>query len=192
MLGGLVQARIEWSPDGTLDSALRDYFPMIERLRKLKLVQSHVGPTTILSRALQRNEALPCNARLFDQFVQTSTRLMNAESRRDSYTAQLLLFHPITPNPGPMLALARFFSEHPGSRGLEMFSAKRRTARNSIGHQLLRASYLLRLQGNNVDAGWLESLLELHQSQVWAVRAKVFKRFDADPKLQHLLHPQTV
>lgn len=190
LLGSLISVRIEWASDGNLDSALREYFAMIGRVKKIDPVAFPiVAPTVVLERALSRTDTPPCDARLFDRFVRTRTLTSKPGlHRRDLIIAQLLLYHPTLPNPGPLLTAARRYHDSLESEG---FRGRRQAARNSFGQNLLRASYLLRLQGENDDADWLHSVVEQHHNEVWTQRTRILKHFKRDPKLHHLIPPPT-
>lgn len=97
----------------------------------------------------------------------------------------MLLFHPEKADPSIMLDLDR------DSEVVErVMNWQKEAKRRSSASQLLRAAYLLRLQGAVEDARYLEDLSSRIDANVWAARKKTFASIRKDPKLKHI-HAQS-
>lgn len=183
--GSIIAAHVEWSPDGTTNSA-------IKRLKKhvtgsdLPQIIGTTNGEMVVYKALQSDTALPCNVELFNWF--TDFYLSNISkisgTMHPELSAILPLFHPINADPMPMLDFIK--AKHANSAP----TVPQLTQRHRIvwaEKYLLRTCFLLRLRDKLSDAEWLESYIQEHFPKAWVVRDQWFFFAARDPKLQQLL-----
>lgn len=183
VLGALAAAHIYWAPNHLLDDALRSF----QRGMLITGGDPHhtvilTGSGVMISKALRRATSPPCDAQLFEYFQRCIDTWETRAGMKEHPQARLALYHPSKPNAQPLLRMTKSQPDD-----LErMLESKSVPAANSISMELLRAAYVLRLQGAAEDAGWMETIVSARNSFVWDARGKILAELDADPKLQPL------
>ncbi|KAK5697476.1 hypothetical protein LTR97_007614 [Elasticomyces elasticus] len=184
ILGALAEAHVQWSADGTVNDALRAWERAYNafgpgahgrRWRAIPLVAMSV----CVARHLVREDLHPCDPQLFDMWMTTyqQSGLANERRLRERY-ARHMLFHPTRADAAPMLDVVY----HGGFPWDEVGSS----SRNNFAGDMLRAAYLLRLQGRGRDALGFEGLMERKASDTYHSMAKMHRKWDSDPKFHHL------
>ena len=183
----LLNARAYWAEDRTANTALECALFALEHLDG---EQVYI-PTALmnLERQLLTDEALPCSPELYEMFLARlpavrGWRNMSTPTSVQAHLADLHLYHPSKANADLWLRLCH--------DDMLTIARNNRSKLNRASH-LLRAAYLLRLEGEDEGATLLEDLSQdLHQKP-WSIRQYLYTRYRADPKLrnQHLRSPHT-
>jgi len=67
-----------------------------------------------------------------------------------------------------------------------LFTTAKIAARDKMSHDVLRAAHILRLQGQNSDAEWMEAVVRTKHPSAWNKRWTCWQDFRNDPKLTQL------
>jgi len=113
----------------------------------------------------------------------TMEAVCHAPQRIPLQQAVTWIFHPSRPDAQPLFKSLKE-SEHDLDRFL--VSGARHKARYKLSVDVLRAAYILWLQGAARDAEWRESIISTKNPDVWNARSKIVTTLDDDPKLQPL------
>lgn len=107
LLSGLVVAHFHLA-DGDPDAALHHYFKIIRKVpvghHRSHIADCLIGPTVAVRQILHHERTLPCDPGLFDRFLAVQNRNIPQE-RRKRRLADMLPFHPLRPDPIPLLTL---------------------------------------------------------------------------------------
>ncbi|TKA69752.1 hypothetical protein B0A55_08304 [Friedmanniomyces simplex] len=167
------------------DNALERYCRALGMIEQAKAACYPYPPLVamyvVLDRALKRPTCLPCSTRGFEAFL-ASQRLVNTADRVALSVAGLHLYHPTRPTAKPMLRLLQ--SKDPMLD--TVLSGSRPSGRNQMGGELLRAAYILRCEGAQDEAAFVEAVVEASTPVVWLTRETVYRVTGTDPKLVHL------
>ncbi|KAK5747531.1 hypothetical protein LTR17_000174 [Elasticomyces elasticus] len=189
ILGALAEAHVQWSVDGTINDALRAWerafhtFGPASNGREWRAIPL-VAMSVCIARHLNRDDLAPCDPELYDTWGRTYAqsglagphRLVNRRVRHD-------LYHPTHADAASMLHMVY----HSG-RPLDdvMFLHSRATGRNNFAGDMMRAAYILHLQGRTRDAIGLEDIVERMVPEVFFSKPQMHLRWDGDPRLHHL------
>ncbi|KAK5731733.1 hypothetical protein LTR17_011082 [Elasticomyces elasticus] len=187
ILGGVADARVQWSVDGTANSALETWKRADSSFgpgSRLDGTISLVACSMSVARQMWSYVLGPCDPQLFERWVVSYTRARKWDLRRaQERNARVCLFHPTRADAGPMFDYV-FHSGLPVD--IVMLSNAQQAARNAFATDVMRAAYILTLQGRTQDAVRLEGIVEQKAGTVFQAKAKVWKKFERDPRLQHL------
>ena len=143
----------------------------------------------ILQQALEKSSSVPCNADLYDRFLEVQGHFSSA-LHRDVVVAVGKLYHPKRADANPFFQLGK---NHPELRIPSSRSDKIRGFQLSekgvdgFGQQMLRAAFLLQADCRAADADWLKSVVEHHYPRVWQKREVIRSFCSRDPKLQDMI-----
>ena len=186
LLGGLVDAHLQWAPAGSPDNALRCFRKAVElygtRSTPLFNTVGIVSAGMAVGRVLNKARCPPATESLFDVYSQAAREVLFKE-RGEVEFARLILYHPSQPNATPFLQLLRRDDPHLGETLLNNIQQK---ARGKLSYEMLRASYVLRLQHRISDAAWLESLVGRVNLMIWDKRAWCLRELENDANLNRL------
>ncbi|KAK5681412.1 hypothetical protein LTS10_005942 [Elasticomyces elasticus] len=189
VLGALVEAHVQWSADRTANDALRAWerafhaFGPASHGREWRAIP--LGAMSVcIARHLQREDLAPCDPELYDTWGRTYAqsglagphRLANRRVRHD-------LYHPTLADAASMLHMV-YHSRRPLDD--VMFLHSRATGRNNFAGDMMRAAYILHLQGRTQDAVGLENIVERMVPEVFFSKPQMHLRWDSDPRLHHL------
>lgn len=175
---GLVTAHLRQSESGSADAALTCYLAL---RRKCSHVPGDlfdfVAASTPLRIWLQWKLTPPCNAELYDRFVEDQLTATDGDVKQG---AELSLWHPSRPNPWPFYDFA-----------LDMIDGRRQkppsnSVWNSMGENAHRASYIMRLLGHQDEADSFQSKVFDNFAAQSKHREAIIAEFRADPKLAFL------
>ncbi|TKA67970.1 hypothetical protein B0A55_09659 [Friedmanniomyces simplex] len=185
LLGALAAAHLALAPGRLADNALERYCRALGMIEQAKAACDPYPPLVamyvVLDRALKRPTCLPCSTRGFEAFL-ASQGLVNTADRVALSVAGLHLYHPTRPTAKPMLRLLQ--SKDPMLD--TVLSGSRPSGRNQMGGELLRAAYILRCEGAEDEAAFVEAVVEASTPAVWLTRETVYRVTGTDPKLVHL------
>ncbi|PPJ55960.1 hypothetical protein CBER1_03590 [Cercospora berteroae] len=182
LIAALARAKLYWSKDGTADDALKF---VLDRSKYAPNLLWRDYASTAVTKALTRDDAKPCNPILFEELVEFDRGRCYKINSDETYSiyldsAVLKLFHPTKADAKPMLAICR------SKQSLEVMLEYKENRRLLFARQVLRAAYLLRLQGDQHNARYLRDVsVRLHEGP-WAMRATLYESWKRDPKLERL------
>lgn len=163
LLAGLVKAKLEWE---SIDAALEVFH---DNTKKFTSDLPGGLALRLLTRALRKPDAAPCQPLLFE-------RHLHREGRQEE-KALLSLYHPTTPNCDPLLQCLR---EEP-----EDFLRISSHIKGLGNLFLLRAAYILRLQGRLQDS---QFVLDIVRSSKYFKPPydQLLSGLQSDKRLRHL------
>ena len=162
----LAEAHLAWAPGGIPNDALVCFETAVRLFatpghKYYNTISSNVMEMVVLSYMAQR-ECPPADEALFDRLLST-LEVWQRHPRVSSHVARLKIYHPSRPDTDPFLRLLR--AQNPYSNE-GMFESVQHNGRDKLAFDFLRASYILRLQGSEQDALWLESVVEARNPRV--------------------------
>ncbi|KAK5697477.1 hypothetical protein LTR97_007615 [Elasticomyces elasticus] len=169
LLAGFAAAHLDLAPRRIADNAIK----CLERLvtsRMTGVAELPLAPmTTLLGKELRRSACTPCSPKAFDQFL---TLIAHDEGPRriELARARFILFHPTQATARPFLELVR--TNHPE---LTVILCARSEARNNLSSDLMRAAYILRVEGSEHDATYLENIVQNLTPLVWHARERIWQ-----------------
>ncbi|KAK4972145.1 hypothetical protein LTR42_006651 [Elasticomyces elasticus] len=178
LLAGFAAAHLDLAPRRIADNAIK----CLERLvtsRMTGVAELPLAPmTTLLGKELRRSACTACSPKAFDQFL---TLIAHDEGPRriELARARFILFHPTQATARPFLELVR--TNHPE---LTVILCARSEARNNLSSDLMRAAYILRVEGSEHDATYLENIVQNLTPLVWHARERIWQDLQDDPKLR--------
>jgi hypothetical protein len=177
---GLVNAHLVQSKDGSANEALLYYFELKRRIWSGKNDSGFfVSASAALDMWLESVETLPCNADMYDRFVEDQYAMMRG-GRMVQQRAKLLLYHPSRSDPWPYHESTLDALDH---RKQKSYS---KPAWRNIGTNALRASYVIRLLGHQDVANSFESTILDSFRDLSKVRGRIMTDLSRDPKLDLL------
>ena len=192
MAVAILEAKLYWAADGTANDALEYVLSMFDG----PIGQSADTRTvTIPLRAhLWHDQSRPCSARLYDEYiaaVQTGKVKRDFSEERDlPYRIDqgtVMLYHPTEATGEPLLLVWK------GMKTREREAAQRWSDkyRWDMANQLMRAAYLLRLEGRATDAIFLEEISQDLHPKPWSLRRRLYTVWRQDRRLVdiHLRSP---
>ena len=183
LLGGLAQAHCEWADNSSPDSAILCLKRAVETLP-----QDHTGPRVsmvgmfvAIGRHIKLKSCPVHNVVLFDWYTRHLRLGYGSKERTEQRVARLAVWHPTEPNGLPLAQW--ILRDWPNN---EIWNARRDAPLNSLGRDLLRASYILRRQGRASQADGLDLIIQTRIPAIWADRARlaILKEFDDDLRLE--------
>lgn len=169
LLGWFIEAKLQWSPHGSVDPALEAMKRIVDALQGTVALRFKMQSVTAISSALTDDDRPPCNAALYEWFI----GLRKMTDPRE-YTRHLdSLFHPASPDPLPYARWASDYYEHPKKPKEEI---KKLKALRSVGAFMLRAAYISRLLGDVPTARKMEDLVQEHHPLVWGYRQRIARK----------------
>ena len=187
VLGGLANAFLDLD-DGMPDRAIMAFIMAHERFGKhsqLPNVVSLVGIGIAIARHLRRPGTPPGDVSLFDRFMKMIVIRENT-AHSPMTKAQLSLHHPTQPRAQPLLEILHEARESEAKMRWAMASEAKASGRNMQAISVLRAAYILQLQGQLGDADWLCTEVETYNPAVWRNKHTFLASFESDPKLHPL------
>ncbi|KAF7193075.1 hypothetical protein HII31_05636 [Pseudocercospora fuligena] len=180
LLAAQVQSELDWSSDGSLNTALEFLRSRKEHFDTAGLgdVPLWVPSCVMIEKYLFTEQSLPVKDELFDWFAHWAK-----QSRSDPILRILpSLYHPSNPN---AYAFLKATSLH-----YSKFINKDRSGKSGRSRALinsrLRAAYILQMRGDIGATSTLEAFVRDSNPSVWWNRDLVYKRCKSDPKLAHL------
>lgn len=183
----LLLSKLYWADDRTANSAI-EYF--------LEICSGPIGQhlsfellSLPLRKALVTDQSLPCSSQLFDRMVAV---IRNGKGREAIIAgrgywafhhdqASDMLYHPTQATADPLLLLYR--QEEVVSMILKLSDKLKWDSAN----QALRASFLLRLEGRDSDAMFMEEVSQTLHVKPWSMRRLLYQRvWSKDPKLVNM------
>ena len=180
----LADAHFAWAQGGCPDGALRCYKTAHQLFASRS--SSWYNTVRLMSMAmtidprLKRTSCPPSDARLFESFLNC---MVQSEPRLEAERARLKLYHPSQPDAG---TFCRLFQAHHPELSEGLFQRIRMQSQDKLAFDILRASYILRLQHAESDALWLDSIVESNNARAWDFRHIYRKQLEKDPKLDTL------
>ncbi|EME80802.1 uncharacterized protein MYCFIDRAFT_80034 [Pseudocercospora fijiensis CIRAD86] len=169
---------LTWSPANALKCFQR-------ALQKFGQYPSPQNPSMLLGirvateHAIRNTRHPPYDSTLWDSYYQNLPH--GVECRRAQATA--LLYHPSMADGLAFYDYLQWLSRD----GVPKVWSARDAAKSSFTMLVLRASYILRLQGHGEKAQWLRGQAELHNAPFCMANSEgFFKDCDLDPKLEPL------
>lgn len=189
LYGGVINAHLRWAPDNTANSAIAKLKADMggnraNRFRRFKGVVGVAPAYTMIRSYLESNTVLPCDPKLYEDFMCLSRAKNRVKIDQAQREAQLYLFHPTKPEGRPILEYVQSLS----GKNLMLYPLESDARRAFLAEKfLLRACFILRLQERDSDAEWLESYLRNQFPEAWAMRDQWFYFMSQDPKLRDLI-----
>ncbi|CAK1359254.1 unnamed protein product [Cercospora beticola] len=182
VIAAMARAMVYWSKDGTADNALKF---VLDRSRYARGFSWYHYANTVVAKALDMDQARPCNPILFEEFVEVYRRRLHRIDSDEASSiwldvANLKLFHPINADAKHMLAICR------KKRALKCMLEYDEIRRVFCARLVLRAAYLLRLQGDQHNARYMEDVSVRLNEKPWTMRARLYGSWKRDPKLKRL------
>lgn len=181
LLSGLIHGYLHFSSDGTANEAIGCLSTLFNAAQEHGVFGyfQWAGPLIGLRLYLNKAGCKPCDERKFDHFCEMQRAIMSKKDY-EREAAWTLLYHPTRPDTAPALrAMERELHEGHSRR-------EGRSAMNHVGACLLRALYILELQGHAQEARWARETLKEHFGQVWHSRRRTTIEFELDSKLEPL------
>lgn len=171
ILAGILDAKMCWDPARSVDAVIQALFEAESKWD----VKSPLAFHKIEQRALFRTEARLCSEQLYDRFSEMELgKYFNGSyaDRREFKKALLDLYHPSKPSADVLVDVWRKREQHanksswipglaPTNAGFQHVGLRRKV------RFLTRASYILRLQGKDQDAEWLEGKIRADEGLSW-------------------------
>ncbi|KAK4890013.1 hypothetical protein LTR27_011232 [Elasticomyces elasticus] len=178
LLAGFAAAHLDLAPRRIADNATK----CLERLVNSRMTGVAELPlasmTTLLGKELRRSACTPCSPKAFGQFL-TLIEHDEGPRRIELARARFILFHPTRATARPFIELVP--TEHPE---LTVILRARSEARNNLSSDLMRAAYILRVEGSEDDATYLEGIVQNLTPLVWHARERIWQDLQDDPKLR--------
>lgn len=186
LLGGLAKAHGDWAHGGSPDDALR----CLETAFNEIYTKEEYDPTALpllamvvtIEKYLKRNNCPPADAELFEMF-RSKRNHWSEHSRKKWNDAQLMLYHPTGPD---AQAFCQAFRESESFLDKHMLQSLKHNALHKLAAMMLRASYILRLQGAVEDDEWLQSIVKANSPMIWGQRHGEQRAYEKDRKLDRL------
>lgn len=175
----LIEARLCLSVDRTANSALLLLCAVYRAARNDFWTFGLVGAETALSAHLARDQCVPCDSKLYNEFCGIISK-RNSGRHACYRLATMELYHPTSPD--PCSAWERLRPRIQTLRIDKLPSAIKRFHASL----LLRTMYLFMLKGAAAEARQVEKLLRDKYKRELGTKDRAFKAYDRDPKLQHL------
>ena len=146
------------------------------------------GIMVSLQKHLKSDRVPPCDPLLFDVFSDALGRFHSGRSAIE-HQAGLLLYHPTQPSGWPVFHLMA------GDITTEVAQYRKHTdqiwtakgsAKGAWSVMLLRAAYILRLQGHSDEAAQLDLIVQEKNPVMWELRNQRYAEFASDKKLEGL------
>lgn len=184
-LASVVEAKIYWQEDSSVTAALECLLRAADRgFGQLRDV-FFIPPAMIeLERTLLRDETPPCSPILFDRYCSwlpsaTDRKKLSTRLGVESHLATVALYHPTNADPRPILLHFQNESQ------IEHWSGREDRARQHMANDLLRASYLLRLEDDNAAAKSLGDISRRLHPKPWSQLPMLYDKWKDDPKLRN-------
>ncbi|GIZ45866.1 hypothetical protein CKM354_000901400 [Cercospora kikuchii] len=178
---GIMDAQVELSdslvlPLKTLERALKDFSG--------KHLKWMIMAALVSGSRMTKSTTLPPYDPALSTVLISANKISTHGTMRAHNEAMIMLYHPTEPNGKLFLDMAPTYLQ------FGMKTSRKMTSR-AFSINALRAAYILRLQNDEKGAVWLEDAVESRCPQVWDVRQKWLRRFEADPKLEELRRQST-
>lgn len=187
MYAGVIKAHLEWSPDGTMDLAVKRFRHDLASDRLLAVLKTIgiAGVEKWLLKAALRDRSPPCNAELYDWLSSFYIRKVPAAMKAEVH-AKFCIYRPTKPDPTPMLAVARKLDDNSSVVAQNLVNVD--DSRQFFFYKyMLRTCFLLRLLERVSDAEWLEAKVKEQAPEAWSKRDGRYFHLAQDQKLEHLL-----
>ncbi|GIZ47171.1 hypothetical protein CKM354_001027000 [Cercospora kikuchii] len=177
----LVTAKIYWGEDGSMDAALECLLYALDGgLTKAGRILWIPAAIVELEGRLLQDETPPCSPILFERYRAwlpfiPNWKYSSDRSRLDFHLARIVLYHPVDADPRPILQYCQ---------GENRLSGSREQGKLNSAHEILRASYLLRLEDDNAAARLLENISQDLHPRPWSQLRMLYRKWKDDPKLK--------
>ncbi|KXS95202.1 hypothetical protein AC578_6927 [Pseudocercospora eumusae] len=191
-LSGLATNHTEWSADRSPVKALQCFQRALQSFGQYASPQRpfvFVGLAVAIHQAVQESTHPPYDPTLWDSYHQNMPLFIKdalSLRQRQSFS---LLYHP---SRADGLAFYDFLVWMVRNKYLQVWSARVPT-KDAFTWRVLRASYILRLQGHSDKARWLQDQAKLHNAWYFPRKSRlVLETCDLDPKLESLRQKASV
>ncbi|CAK1366476.1 unnamed protein product [Cercospora beticola] len=184
-LVGLIQGKIHWQADGSATAALECLLRAFDRgFGQLRDVIFLPSAMIELEKTLLRDETPPCSPILFDRYcswLPTANDCKKLATRLGvaSHLATVALYHSTNADPRPILLHFQKKSQR------EHWFGRQDRTRQHMANDLLRASYLLRLEDDNAAARSLEDISRRLHPKPSSQLPMLYDKWKDDPKLRN-------
>ncbi|KAI7230726.1 hypothetical protein KC330_g6792 [Hortaea werneckii] len=190
-LGGLTQADIKWSVDGSSNAAVCRFLKAVNHFGSQSRYPNTVGlvipGTCIVTRVISSHDKHTCDVVLFERLLAGLQKWQPVNSQSIFKRAHLLLYHPTQADGTPWFDIVYDAYNGRNSFDRDIFSNKK-IHRRFWGKQTLRAAHILRIKGNNHKATYLELVLQKEFPHTWAKLDEIMVQFREDARSQKLTH----
>ena len=193
LLNGLVEADFSWSVDGSSDAAVRRFLSAVDHFGPQSRYPNTVRLVTpghsVQCMVTSSHDKRTCDVTLFERLLVESQKWQLLRSRRVFKRAHLMLYHPTQADGTPWFDIV--YDVHNGRNLLVEYLpsfSNRRRAEKFLGKQTLRAAHIMRIQGDNLKAAFLELFVQKNFSNSWAQLEEILVQFREDARLQKLTH----